>query len=308
MELRHLRYFVAVAEEGSLTNAAERRLHTAQPSLSRQIRDLEKEVGAKLLEREARGIVLTTAGRVFYDQARIALLQVDAACEAARRADKPAKPVLVIGFLAGQEVVWLPDVLRILREEAPNVEVTISNQSSPELAVALMQGKVDVAFLRHETPATGLAFKHLVREPLIALLPARHRLAKCKAIRPRELACEIYISATRVAPVVASIIDDYAAKSGFSLKSEFCTENIAAAVSLVASTGGFTLCPSYGRTMLTSDVVARPLWGKPPTIEVVMGYNKSSNSALVKRFLARADELAVSVSKKKPGLQYQRDG
>src|SRR5712675_1017940 len=114
MELRHLRYFVAVAEEGSLTNAAERRLHTAQPSLSRQIRDLEKEVGAKLLEREARGIVLTTAGRVFYDHARIALLQVDAASEAARRADKPAKPVLVIGFLTGQEVVWLPEVLRIL--------------------------------------------------------------------------------------------------------------------------------------------------------------------------------------------------
>jgi LysR family hca operon transcriptional activator len=85
MELRHLRYFVAVAEEGSLTTAAERRLHTAQPSLSRQIRDLETEVGVKLLERGARGITLTPAGRTFLDHARLALLQVEAAGEAARR-------------------------------------------------------------------------------------------------------------------------------------------------------------------------------------------------------------------------------
>ena len=76
----------------------------------------------------------------------------------------------------------------------------------------------------------------------------------------------------------------------------------------MASTGGFTLCPSYGKTMLTSNVVARPLWGKPPTVEVVMGYNRSNTSALVKRFLARADALAVSVSKKQLSLQYQRDG
>ena len=89
MELRHLRYFVAVAEEGSLTHAAERRLHTAQPSLSRQIRDLEIEVGVKLLERGARGIELTAAGRTFLDHARLALLQVEAAGEAARRAAQP---------------------------------------------------------------------------------------------------------------------------------------------------------------------------------------------------------------------------
>src|ERR1700761_743306 len=107
MELRHLRYFVAVAEEGSLTNAAERRLHTAQPSLSRQIRDLELEVGVKLLERRARGIELTSAGRVFFDHARLALLQVEAAGEAARRAAEQQKSAFVIGFLTGHEVIWL---------------------------------------------------------------------------------------------------------------------------------------------------------------------------------------------------------
>ena len=114
MELRHLRYFVAVAEEGSLTHAAERRLHTAQPSLSRQIRDLELEVGVKLLERSARGIELTAAGRTFLDHARLALLQVEAAGEAARRAAQPQKTTFTIGFLTGHEMVWLPDTLRIL--------------------------------------------------------------------------------------------------------------------------------------------------------------------------------------------------
>src|ERR1700728_2253950 len=107
MELRHLRYFVAVAEEGSLTNAAERRLHTAQPSLSRQIRDLELEVGVPLLERRARGVALTAAGRTFLDHARLALLQVDAAGEAARRAAPPEEAAFVIGFRAGLRLVGL---------------------------------------------------------------------------------------------------------------------------------------------------------------------------------------------------------
>src|SRR6202008_1436036 len=125
MELRHLRYFIAVAEEGSFINAAERRLHTAQPSLSRQIRDLELEVGAKLLERRARGIALTAAGRVFLDHARLALMQVEAAGEAARRAAQPARTSFAIGFLTGYEMDWLPAVMEILHAELPSTEVII---------------------------------------------------------------------------------------------------------------------------------------------------------------------------------------
>src|SRR5205809_5755240 len=133
MEFRHLRYFIAVAEEGSFSNAAERRLHTAQPSLSRQIRDLELEVGVKLLERGARGIELTAPGKIFLDHARMALLQADAAGEAARRAAAPEKGAFVLGFLTGYEVAWLPGALRILREELPGIEITLASQSSPEL-------------------------------------------------------------------------------------------------------------------------------------------------------------------------------
>src|SRR5271170_2429111 len=146
MELRHLRYFVAVAEEGSLTLAAEKRLHTAQPSLSRQIRDLEYEVGVQLMNRSVHGIELTAAGRAFLDHARLALTQAEAAAEAARRAAEPAKTTFALGFLTGQELDWLPEAMRILRDQLPNIEVTVSSQYSRDLADALMKGRLDVAF------------------------------------------------------------------------------------------------------------------------------------------------------------------
>ena len=297
MELRHLRYFVAVAEEGSLTNAAERRLHTAQPSLSRQIRDLELEVGVPLLERRARGVALTAAGRTFLDHARLALLQVDAAGEAARRAAQPQMRAFTIGFLAGQELVWLPEALRILRGEEADVEITLASQSSPELAGALMRGKVDVAFLRREKDAPGIAFKSLIREPLVAVLPAGHRLAAQKAVRLQDLADETYITPTRVAPALKAVIENYAAKFGVMLKPQYDAENISSVLSLVTSTGGVTLMPLYVKLMLPSSVVIRRLHGEAPTIELVLGYSRSNTSALLKRFLARADQLIASVAK-----------
>src|SRR5947207_7148835 len=137
MELRHLRYFAAVADAGSLTVAAEQKLHTSQPSLSRQIRDLEQEVGVQLMNRSVQGIELTAAGRAFLDHARLALTQAEAAKEAARRAARPAKATFALGFLRGTEMDWLSDVMRILTDELPNIEVTVSSGYSPDLANAL---------------------------------------------------------------------------------------------------------------------------------------------------------------------------
>src|SRR3984885_4612916 len=125
MELRHLRYFIAVAEAGSLTVAAEKRLHTAQPSLSRQIRDLEHEVGVQLMSRSVYGVELTAAGRAFLDHARLSLAQAEAAKEAARRAAQPPKPIFSVGILTGQEVDCLPQVTSILQNELLNIEVRI---------------------------------------------------------------------------------------------------------------------------------------------------------------------------------------
>src|SRR3984893_8814628 len=194
MELRHLRYFVAVAEAGSLTVAAEQALHTSQPSLSRQIRDLEEEVGAQLLTRSARGIELTRAGRAFLDHARSVLSQVEAAAEAARRAAHPAKPCFAMGFLTGHELTWMPEALQILRDELPNIDVMISSQYSPLLADGLSKGKIDAAFLRREQGAPDLAFRLLVKEPLVVVLASDHRLAALKSIGPRDLMGETFVT------------------------------------------------------------------------------------------------------------------
>jgi LysR family hca operon transcriptional activator len=295
MELRHLRYFIAVAEEGTLLAAAQRRLNTSQPSLSRQIRDLEAEVGVKLLERQPRGVVLTPAGKIFFDHARLALLQVDAATDGARRAAQPKRPVLAMGFLVGLEVTWLPHLLRIIREEAPETEVTLCSLSSPELALALMRGKLDLAFLRPEKQSLGLSFKLLAKEPLIAVLPAGHHLASKKKIRTHDLAREIYVSSARTSPVLQAVIEDYASSAGITLKPKYEGENISSAMSLVASTGGVTLVPLYAQNMLTPNVVARALEGVPPTVDLTLGYAEANSSLLLRRLLSRVDELVESV-------------
>jgi LysR family transcriptional regulator, hca operon transcriptional activator len=175
MELRHLHFFVAVAETGSLTVAAEKRLNTAQPSLSRQMRDLEAELGCELMIRGARGIELTGAGRVLLDHARAVLLQVEAAKEATRRV---AKASFVIGFLTGYEIEWLSAVMAIMRDQLPNTEVVILSLSSPDLADGLARGKIDLAFLRRERNAPGVTFTLLRDEPLMVLMPAHSDLAK----------------------------------------------------------------------------------------------------------------------------------
>src|SRR5260370_25643847 len=113
----------------------------------------------------------------------------------------------------------------------------------PEVAAGLMQGKVDVAIPRRETLSTGLAFKFLVKEPLIALMPATHRLAARKTVRPRELAREIFIGPTQLAPVLKSVINAYAAKVGIALKQKYDAEDIYGGMSLLVSTGGVTLLP-----------------------------------------------------------------
>jgi LysR family transcriptional regulator, hca operon transcriptional activator len=298
MELRHLRYFVAVAEEGSLTVAAQKRLHTAQPSLSRQIHDLELELGVQLLIRGPRGIELTAAGRVFLDHARIALLQVEAAGEAARRAAQPPRTSFAIGFLTGYEMDWLPAIMEILHAELPSTEVVIHSQDSPDLAAGLMRGKIDLAFLRPEKQAPGLKFRLLRKDPLIVLMPHDHALVARSSIRPQDIAGEIFIgtSATR-APTLRTAIDEYAKRTGITLKPQHQAENIAMAISLVASTGGVSLLPLYAQNLLPKTVVSRPIQGAPPMVDLVVGYNEANTSPLLKFLLSKVDALKFRVAR-----------
>jgi LysR family transcriptional regulator, hca operon transcriptional activator len=298
MELRHLRYFVAVAEAGSLTVAAQRKLHTSQPSLSRQIRDLEDEVGAQLVTRRARGIELTPAGRAFLDHARSVLSQVEAAAVAARRVAHPAKPCFSMGFLTGHELTWMPEALRILRDELPNIDVMISSQYSPLLAKALLKGTVDAAFLRREKGVSELAYRVLVKEPLMVILPNDHRLAAFKAISPRDLVGETFVTVSDTAPVLRVVIDNYLKRSGTKLRPAHEADHLAMGMSLIASTRGVGLLPAYAQNFLPSSVTSRPIKGDTPTIELVLGYKKSNESPILKLLLSRLDELVARVSKK----------
>src|ERR1700731_2502195 len=298
MELRHLRYFVAVAEAGGLTVAAQRKLHTSQPSLSRQIRDLEDEVGAQLLTRRARGIELTPAGRAFLDHARLVLSQVEAAAEAARRVANPSKPCFVIGFLTGHELTWMPEALRILRDELPNIDVMISSQYSPQLANALLKGTVDAAFLRRERGLPDLAYRVLIKEALVVVLPSDHRLAAFKAISPGDLVGEMFVSVSNTAPVLRGVIDNYLKRSGINITPAHEADNVTMGLSLIVATRGVGLLPAYAQNFLPSSVTSRPLKGYTPTVDLVLGYRKSNDSPILKLLLSRLDELVARVSKK----------
>jgi LysR family transcriptional regulator, hca operon transcriptional activator len=298
MELRHLRYFVAVAEEGSLTVAAQKRLHTAQPSLSRQIRDLELELGVELLIRGPRGIELTAPGRVFLDHARVALLQVEAAGEAARRAAQPARTSFAIGFLTGYEMDWLPAVMDILRDELPATEVVIRSEDSPDLAAGLIRGKIDLAFLRPEKQAPGLKFRPLRKDPLVVLMPRDHALAARTSIRPQDIADETFIGVSAVrAPTLHAVIEEYARHTGVALKPAHQAENLAMAISLVASTGGVCLVPLYAQNLLPKAVVCRAIQGAPPMVDLVIGYNEANTSPLLKFLLSKTEDLKFRVAR-----------
>ncbi|MGA8230500.1 MAG: LysR family transcriptional regulator [Candidatus Acidiferrales bacterium] len=297
MELRHLHYFVAVAEAGSVTLAAARELHTSQPSLSRQIRDLEDEVGTRLLTRRARGVDLTPAGRAFLDHARSVLSQVEAATEAARRAAHPAKPCFSMGFLTGHELRWMPEALRILRDELPNIDVMISSQYSPLLADGLSKGKIDAAFLRRERGTPDLAFRLLVKEPLMVVLPSNHRLAALKTIRLQDLVGETFVTVSRTAPVLRGVIDNYLKRSGIKITPAHEADHVTMGMSLIASTGGVGLLPAYAQNFLPTLVTSRPLKGDTPTVDLVLGYRKSNQSPILKLLLSKLDELVARVSK-----------
>ena len=290
IELRHLRYFIAVAEMGSLTEAAERRLYTSQPSLSRQIRDLESHVGVQLLSRSVRGVELTPAGKVFLDHARLVLMQLDAAVETARRAAQPERKTFAIGFQTGHEMNWLSPVMQMLHDELKEIQVAVSSDYSPDLAEALARGRLDLAFLRVE-PGYDLEYHVVDREPLIVLMPSDHRLTARSCVGPEALVDEIFIGGSNKASVLHAVTEDYFHRSGLDIKFDHGVDNLAMAISLVASTRGVALMPEYANNLLPPSVVSRPLEGEAPTIDVAVGYSKSNSSPVLERFVARLDEL-----------------
>ncbi len=295
MELRHLRYFVAVAEEGSLTVAAEKRLHTAQPSLSRQLRDLEMEVGASLLIRTSRGVTLTPAGQVFLDHARLALAQADEAVAAARRAARPAKASFSVGFLTGQEVEWLPHVTQILRDQLKEIDFRVSSDFSPAVAEAVQRGEIDLGFSRIE-PQPDVTYEVIASEPIVAILAGDHPLAARSEIDPTDLGCFPFIGYTDTPHVLRGIVERYLRARSVTVSTSHFLDSFATGISLVVSTRSLTLLPAYVEKLLPRSVVSRPLAGPAPVIEIAAGYRADNPSPVLHDFLQNIDWLIAAHS------------
>lgn len=279
-------------------------MHTTQPSLSRQIRDLEDEIGTPLFVRGAKGVELTAAGRVFLDHARVMLSQAEAAVQSARQVAYPTKPSFALGFMIGHDTTWLPAALKLLRDELPNIHVVISTQNSPQLATALLHGGIDVAFLRRDDGSSDLDFRTLVEEPFEVFLPSDHPLAARSTISLREIAEQTFISISGTAlsisgkqPALRREIDRFFHENGIEIRPSHEVDNLGGVMSLIASTGGVALLPLYAKTFLPDAVTTRPLEGRGPKIDLSVGYRKANPSPILKLFLSRVNELAASISR-----------
>jgi LysR family hca operon transcriptional activator len=178
----------------------------------------------------------------------------------------------------------------VLRDELKNIQVTVTSDYSPDLAEALVRGRLDVAFMRVE-PTFDLCYEVVDREPLIVLMPSDHRLISRDSIHPREFVGEIFIGGSNKAGVLQAVTEAYLRSSGLDIKLDHGVDNMAMAVSLVASTRGLALMPAYAKNLLPWSVVSRPLEGEAPTVDVAVAYGKTNTSPILKLFLSRLEEL-----------------
>jgi DNA-binding transcriptional LysR family regulator len=196
MELRHLRYFVAVAEELHFRRAAER-LHMSQPPLSEQIRHLENEFGVRLLERSRRGVEMTAAGETFLRQALSVLESVDRAVDQTRRVARGEVGQVFVGFVPSAMDGSLPEILRQQRARYPEVELELREMSTSHQIEALRAGRIDAGFIRPPVEHDGLEVEVIQREAIVVVLPSNHPLAQRQEIHPGDLRGETLIVIAR---------------------------------------------------------------------------------------------------------------
>jgi len=272
MELRLFRYFVAVAEELNFTRAAER-LHTSQPSLSLQVRQIEEEVGAPLLHRDRHRVQLTEAGRIFLREAKIVLASAERALTLARQAG-----ALTIGLLPGPAARILPRLAPILAQTHPNLQFVLRTLSSPKQVQGLRSRDIDVGFIheRLESDQDHLISELLFSEKIVAIVPANHALAKRERLPVKSLAELPLIQVERdFAPVVHDAMNLVGERAGVQFRTLLETDSLITTLNTVASGLGFSLFGKYVELVLPVGAVAKPLDIDPvPEIEVLVAYRK----------------------------------
>ncbi|SIS95827.1 LysR substrate-binding domain-containing protein [Insolitispirillum peregrinum] len=285
MELRHLRYFVAVAEELNFTRAAER-LRTAQPSLSQQIRDLEDEVGTPLFVRTKRRVELTAAGAVFLDEARLVLAQSQRAISLARRTAQTEGGTLTIGFVPAAEVKIFPNMLTAMRARFPNLQLVLRSLTTAEQRTALLDHSIDVAFMRLPADDVRLSLEVVLQEKIEIALPATHPLAAQDTISVHQLTDVPFL---HIAPLHAGslhgVIESFLAEHNISLRPQQEVENVLTLLTLISMNEGFSFLPDYAHRLLFRNVVGRPLREQSPTVGLAMVWRTTDQSPELMTFL-----------------------
>jgi DNA-binding transcriptional LysR family regulator len=291
VELRHLRYFVAVAEERHFGRAA-RRLHIAQPPLSQQIRVLERDLGVTLLHRTSRRVLLTDAGRAFLVEARSTLAQAARATEVASRAAGGEIGQLMIGHMASAELNVFPRLLPVFRKRYPGIELTFQLLGVGEQFEMLRTGEIHVGFLRLPASDRTLTVKPLVREPLVIALPERHSLARRRSLSLRALRGERLLLFPRThAPGYYDLLVAICRQAGLQPMIVQETRHLHTVLSLVATGHGVSLVPKCVARLGRPGIVCRAVRPSPRDTEIGIAYDPMAPSALARTFVAVAYEL-----------------
>jgi DNA-binding transcriptional LysR family regulator len=290
MELRHLRYFVAVAEELNFTRAAER-LGISQPPLSLQIRQLEKELGTPLFYRRTRSVELTDAGKLMLEEARVILKQVETAETGVRRRARGETGQLVVGS-AGATYFHplIPAIIRKYRMSYPDIVLAPHDSNTSLLVARLHAGQVDIALIRPPIDsADGLAIEPLVDEDSVVILPRGHRLCSLGSVPLAALAKEVFVMYPRALnPGNYDSVMATCRRAGFNPTLGQEAPQIVSVIPLVAAGFGVSVVPHSTARILPDEVCYRPIAGDAPQAEICLAYRRHDASRAVQNFVAVA--------------------
>jgi LysR family hca operon transcriptional activator len=295
VEFRHLKYFVVVAEELNFTRAAAR-LRTAQPSLSQQIRQLEKLVGAQLLDRSNRHVALTNAGRIFLQQARDILDRIEHAARLARKAADGEAGELSVGTFPSADVRVLPALRPQLAAQLPDLRLILHSKYALDPATGLLSGALDVAFMRGPVGHDDLEECELVTESLVIVLPTHHPLARRKRVPVRSLDDLPCITMSRAgSPPLYDAAAELYRQARIRIHAVSSADNVLGHLQMVQEGMGFAILPESIGSLLPPGVTIKPLDLDPvPRLSIVAAWKRGNSSRLVREFVALARECTAS--------------